>query len=80
MIRDETIELARQAGLLPCQGIHVGDLKAFAKLIEEREREACARLLETTDLSGLKDNPTIQSWVAEMLLAYIKVIRARGQA
>jgi len=44
------------------------------------EREACAKLLETTDLSGLKDNPAMQSWVAEMLLAYVKVIRARGQA
>ena len=44
------------------------------------EREACAKLLETTDLSGLKDNPAMQSWVAEMLLAYVKAIRARGQA
>ena len=46
----------------------------------EAEREACAKLLETTDLSGLKDNPAIQSWVAEMLLAYVKAIRARKQA
>jgi len=44
------------------------------------EREACAKLLETTDLGGLKDNPSMQSWVAEMLLAYVKAIRARGQA
>jgi hypothetical protein len=44
------------------------------------EREACAKLLETTDLGGLKDNPAMQSWVAEMLLAYVKAIRARGQA
>jgi len=42
------------------------------------EREACAKLLETTDLSGLKDNPAMQSWVANMLLAYVKAIRARG--
>jgi hypothetical protein len=42
------------------------------------EREACAKLLETTDLGGLKDNPAMQSWVAEMLLAYVKAIRARG--
>ena len=46
----------------------------------EAEREACAKLLETTDLGGLKDNPAMQSWVAEMLLAYVKAIRARGQA
>ena len=44
------------------------------------EREACAKLLETTDLGGLKDNPEMQSWVAEILLAYVKAIRARGQA
>jgi hypothetical protein len=44
------------------------------------EREACAKLLETTDLGGLKDNPAMQSWVAEMLLAYVKAIRARGKA
>jgi hypothetical protein len=42
------------------------------------EREACAKLLETTDLGGLKDNPAMQSWVADMLLAYVKAIRARG--
>jgi hypothetical protein len=36
MTQDESIELARQAGLLPCQGIHMGDLKAFAKLVEQR--------------------------------------------
>ena len=44
------------------------------------EREACAKLLEKTDLGGLKDNLAMQSWVAEMLLAYAKAIRARGQA
>ena len=46
----------------------------------EAEREACAKLLEATDLGGLKDNPAMQSWVAEMLLAYVNAIRARGQA
>ena len=44
------------------------------------EREACAKLLEITDLGGLKDNPAMQSWVADMLLAYVKAIRVRGQA
>jgi len=44
------------------------------------EREACAKLLETTDLGGLKDNLAMQSWVAEMLLAFVKAIRARRQA
>jgi hypothetical protein len=35
----EIIEMAKEAGLLPCQGIHIGDLKAFAKLVAEKERE-----------------------------------------
>ena len=59
------------------------DHELVKRMIEEAvkaEREACAKLLETTDLGGLKDNPAMQSWVAEMLLAYVKAIRARGQA
>jgi len=55
-------------------------LKPAIEIAVQKEREACAKLLETTDLGGLKDNPAIQSWVAEMLLAYVKAIRARGQA
>jgi hypothetical protein len=35
---DEIIEMARQAGLLPCQGIHMGDLKAFVKLVEAKKQ------------------------------------------
>ena len=59
------------------------DHELVKRMIEEAvkaEREACAKLLEITDLGGLKDNPAMQSWVAEMLLAYVKAIRARGQA
>ena len=55
MTQNEIIEMAKQAGLLPCQGIHMGDLKAFAKLVAESwgygydagvkaEREACASM------------------------------------
>ena len=33
MTHDEIIEMAKEAGLLPCQGIHTGDLEAFAKLV-----------------------------------------------
>jgi hypothetical protein len=59
------------------------DHELVKRMIEEAvkaEREACAKLLEITDLGGLKDNPAMQSWVADMLLAYVKAIRARGQA
>jgi hypothetical protein len=87
MTQDEIIELAKQAGFAEKDAMfrsvylaNIKDLEAFAKLIAEKEREACAKLLETTDLGGLKDNPAMQSWVAEMLLAYVNAIRARGQA
>ncbi len=46
MTQDEIIEMAKEAGLLPCQGIHMGDLKAFAKLVAEKEREACAKMVD----------------------------------
>jgi hypothetical protein len=71
MTQDEIIELAIQG--------HASTRDAIRWAMNQ-EREACAKLLETTDLGGLKDNPAMQSWVAEMLLAYVKVIRARGQA
>ena len=75
--------------LMTDMGLHEGGMEnwvpdnawfLFANKVQEKEREACAKLLETTDLGGLKDNPAMQSWVAEMLLAYVKAIRARGQA
>jgi hypothetical protein len=87
----EIIELAKQSDLMadgemwfsPTYGnsdVHITDLERFAKLVAAKEREACAKLLETTDLGGLKDTPEMQKWVADMLLAYINAIRARGQA
>jgi hypothetical protein len=86
MTQDEIIELARRAleqepreDWNSYAWVFADEtLRAFAKLVAEKEREACAKLLETTDLGGLKDNPAIQSWVAEMLLAYVKAIRARS--
>ena len=83
MTQDEIIEMARQAGFdTDMQVFKDGTAIAIklAKLVAEKEREACAKLLEKTDLGGLKDNLAMQSWVAEMLLAYAKAIRARGQA
>jgi len=32
-MNQDIIEMAEESGLLPCQGIHMGDLKAFAKLV-----------------------------------------------
>jgi len=49
-MNQDIIEIAEESGLLPCQGIHMGDLKAFAKLVAAKaaakEREACAKYVE----------------------------------
>jgi hypothetical protein len=44
----------------------------------QAEREACAKLLGNTDLSALKNNPSAQQFIAELLCAYVNAIRARG--
>jgi hypothetical protein len=44
MTQDEIIEMARQAGLWPAvTDIFLKELEAFAKLVTEHEREACAK-------------------------------------
>ena len=42
------------------------------------EREACAKLLERTDLGGLKSDVWLQNYTATILDGYAKAIR--GQA
>ena len=80
MTQDEIIKMARQAGWSYMEsGMDKQRLEAFAKLVAEKEREACAQILANTDLSGLRDHP-LQNWVAGMLFEFIKAIRARGQA
>jgi len=47
MTQDEIIEMARQAGFSIADGIVTGgvtDVKRFAKLVAEKEREACEEL------------------------------------
>ena len=64
MTQDEIIEMAKQAGLMadgemwfsPTYGsgdVHIRHLESFAKLVAEKEREACAKVCEenATDLS-----------------------------
>jgi len=76
--QDEIIEMARESGLETQDGFSES-VFYFAKLVAEKEREACAQILANTDLSGLRDHP-LQNWVAGMLFEFIKAIRARGQA
>jgi hypothetical protein len=80
--QDEIMEMAQECKLIGMRphldGIYTEALIAFAKLVTEKEREACAQILANTDLSGLRDHP-LQNWVAGMLFEFIKAIRARGQ-
>ncbi len=47
MTQDEIIEMARQVGLWPAvTDIFPKELEAFAKLVAEKEREACAKQLD----------------------------------
>ena len=84
----EIIELAKQSDLMadgemwfsPTYGnadVHITDLERFAKLVAEKEREACAKVCEkeANNLDEREDTP----WLAcAQYLA--NNIRARGQA
>ena len=70
MTQDEIIEMARQVGLWPAvTDTFPKELEAFAKLIVQHEREACAGLCDVQALT-----------VAESAKVCAEAIRARGQA
>ena len=73
MTQDEIIEMARQAGYsVDMFGFGIWDsaeFHRFAKLIAEKEREACATLCDVQALT-----------VAESAKVCAEAIRARGQA
>lgn len=70
MTKDDIIDMALEGKQ------NLRDRIAYAIALE---REACARLLELTDLSGLKDFPEMQIGIANILVTYTRAIRARGQ-
>ncbi len=79
MTQDEIIEMARQAGVRDDEHIFEFSqykyLENFAKLVAEKEREACANIVEENA------NKCGVDTVAWMLLASnAEAIRARGQA
>ena len=90
MTQDEIIEMAKEAGIdidmweklcdyddvfgYGIDGIHE-NLETFAKLVAEKEREACAK--ECWKQMGLL--PT-QAWTVNPYEQCIDAIRARGQA
>jgi len=88
MTQDEMIELARQAGLLVIGTSNGGDavytwpagitdeIEAFAKLVAEREREACAKVCETISNTQANMNAAWRNGCRDAATE----IRARGQA
>ncbi len=83
MTQDEIIEMLRAScdkdKVDPEQNgfwvIHTPELEAFAKLVAQHEREACAELCEMLDVA----NPKGKSW-DEGTIDCANAIRARGQA
>ena len=91
MKQNEIIEMARDSGM-ELYGLgkdryrFVHYLEAFAKLIAEKEREACAKICDTWPLSA-QNMIRMDSWkgnksnaVAGSIYECASLIRARGQA
>jgi succinate dehydrogenase flavin-adding protein (antitoxin of CptAB toxin-antitoxin module) len=103
MTQEEIIEMAKQAGI-KCRtdilayvfhsehfdGIIDDDLEAFARLVAEKEREACARFCDNKAIryaergalpEKLRDIDPKNAVVASQVCGHIAYeIRARGQA
>jgi hypothetical protein len=92
MRQDEIMEMARQAHFdsktwvdIFADNPTVGDVRnyliAFAKLVAEREREACAKLVEDSWMAFSRTPNRRLDITPFPELEYVaKVIRARGQA
>jgi hypothetical protein len=52
MTQDEIIEMANQAGIVNPQMV-INTLEAFAKLVAQHEREACAEIAENWNSNGM---------------------------
>ena len=77
MTKNEIIEMARQAGFDPHDmssdfTCNLKDINAFAKLVAQHEREACAQMCDV-----LAVHPEYASDVTKLAAL---AIRARGQA
>ena len=70
MTKEEIIEMAEKAGYLDLpfdRGMELKELRAFAKLVAEKEREECAQTV--LNIAGFKEYESAAN-----------SIRARGQA
>ena len=82
MTQDEIIEMARQAGWSYMEtGLDKQRLETFAKLVAEKEREACAKLVEDSWMAFSRvPNYRLDITPFPELSYVARVIRARGQA
>ena len=78
MTQDEIIEMWKNSGDLEIIGMPYSMIETFAKLVAEKEREACAKEADKRlhDYTMLTSNPP-QSGAAWSIAS---AIRARGQA
>jgi hypothetical protein len=75
MTKDEIIEMARQAGIIHPEMV-AKHLEAFAKLVAQHEREACAKVCD--EMEEEAEGTECCKWPTPIDCAY--VIRTRGQA
>ena len=71
MTQDEIIEMARQAGFSDWAVQTPNDLLAFAKLVAEKEREACALICDAraTEYDGFTEEQNASEKLAEAIRA-----------
>jgi len=84
MNSEEIIEMARQVGIIfHGLGNTPEELEAFAKLVAAKEREACAKVCEQSEILidiNVWHGSTKKEMTQHTALALANAIRARGQA
>jgi hypothetical protein len=61
--QDEIIEMARQAGLDPDLWNYTDAFETFAKLVAEKEREACAKIADEWAVGWPHPSQSIAEWI-----------------
>ena len=83
MTQDEIIEMARKAGCFEKHQVFYftsPELEAFAKLVAQHEREACAKLVQDSWMAFSRAPNSRLDITPFPELEYVaKVIQARGQ-
>ena len=76
MTRDEVIDMAKEAGFTAGEiAWHDNMFEAFAKLVADKEREACAKVCD-----GFVHNFEDPSMIEHAAVVCANAIRARGRA